>query len=119
MSQVEIAHKLQVSKQLVSSDIAYLRNQTKESTKEYVTEHLPEQYQVCLSALDTILKHTFNICRQLTITEKSCKQWKCSKIRIYASNCFYKVIFFRIYFLTSPLLFLRTSQWLCGHHISF
>jgi hypothetical protein len=26
-----------------------------------VTEHLPEQYQVCLSALDTILKHTFEI----------------------------------------------------------
>jgi hypothetical protein len=26
-----------------------------------VTEHLPEQYQVCLSALDTILKHAFHI----------------------------------------------------------
>lgn len=24
-------------------------------------EHLPEQYQVCLSALDTILKHVFHI----------------------------------------------------------
>ncbi len=33
----------------------------KESIKEYVTEHLPEQYQVCLSALDTILKHAFEI----------------------------------------------------------
>jgi hypothetical protein len=38
-----------------------LRNQAKESIKEYVTEHLPEQYQVCLSALDTILKHAFEI----------------------------------------------------------
>ena len=27
--------------------------------KEYVTEHLPEQYQVCPVALDTILKHAF------------------------------------------------------------
>jgi hypothetical protein len=26
-----------------------------------VTEHLPEQYQVCLCALDTILKHAFEI----------------------------------------------------------
>jgi hypothetical protein len=26
-----------------------------------VTEHLPEQYHVCLSALDTILKHAFEI----------------------------------------------------------
>jgi hypothetical protein len=30
-------------------------------TGEYITEHLPEQYQVCLSALDTILKHAFEI----------------------------------------------------------
>src|SRR5919112_5849178 len=31
------------------------------SIKEYVTEHLPEQYQICLCALDTILKHAFEI----------------------------------------------------------
>jgi flagellar biosynthesis chaperone FliJ len=46
---------------LISSDAQYLRNQAKESIKEYVTEHLPEQYQTCLSALDTILKHAFEI----------------------------------------------------------
>jgi hypothetical protein len=61
MSQIEIAHELQVSKQLISSDVQYLRGQAKESMKEYVTEHLPEQYQVCLCALDTILKHSFDI----------------------------------------------------------
>jgi hypothetical protein len=61
MSQIEIAHELQVSKQLISADVQYLRSQAKESIKEYVTEHLPEQYEVCLSALDTILKHTFDI----------------------------------------------------------
>ena len=26
-----------------------------------MTEHLPEQYQVCLCSLDTILKHAFGI----------------------------------------------------------
>src|ERR687888_799809 len=41
--------------------IQYLRNQAKESIKEYVTEHLPEQYQVCLIALDTIIKRAFEI----------------------------------------------------------
>jgi hypothetical protein len=61
MSQIEIAHKLQVSKQSISSDVQYLRSQAKESITEYVTEHLPEQYQVCLTALDTILKHAFHI----------------------------------------------------------
>ena len=39
----------------------YLRSQAKGSIKEYVTEHLPEQYQMCLTALDTILKHAFHI----------------------------------------------------------
>jgi transcriptional regulator len=61
LSQLEIAHELQVSKASISSDMQYLRKQAKESIKEYVTEHLPEQYQICLSALDTILKHAFEI----------------------------------------------------------
>jgi hypothetical protein len=57
----EIASELQVSRTSITSDIQYFRSQAKESIKEYVTEHLPEQYQVCLSVLDTILKHTFDI----------------------------------------------------------
>jgi hypothetical protein len=61
MSQIEMARELQVSRASISSDIQYLGNKAKESIKEYVTEHLPEQYQVCLSALDTILKHAFQI----------------------------------------------------------
>jgi transcriptional regulator with XRE-family HTH domain len=61
MSQIEIAHELQVSEASISLDIQYLRNQARESIKEYVTEHLPEQYQVCLCALDTIFKHAFDI----------------------------------------------------------
>ena len=32
-----------------------------ENIKEYTTQHLPEQYQVCLAALDTILKNAFVI----------------------------------------------------------
>ena len=39
----------------------YLRNEAKEAIKEYVTEHLPEQYQVCLVALDEIIKRAFDI----------------------------------------------------------
>ena len=38
-----------------------LRNQAKESINEYVTDHLPEQYQICLTALDEIVKHAFEI----------------------------------------------------------
>src|SRR5919202_1845539 len=61
MSQIEIARQLQVSEASISLDMQYLRSQAKESIKEYVTEHLPEQYQVCLSALDAIIKHAFEI----------------------------------------------------------
>jgi len=35
MSQIEIAHELQVSKQLISSDVQYLRNQAKEYRLAY------------------------------------------------------------------------------------
>jgi predicted transcriptional regulator len=61
LNQIEIAHELQVSKASISSDMQYLRKQAKESIKEYVTEHLPEQYQICLTALDKIIKHAFEI----------------------------------------------------------
>jgi hypothetical protein len=61
LSYGEIAREPQVSKASITSDMPYLRSQAKESIKEYTTEYLPEQYQVCLSALDTILKHAFEI----------------------------------------------------------
>ena len=61
MTHGEIARELQVSRASISSDIAYIRSQAKESIREYTTEHLPEQYQVCLIALDTILKQTYEI----------------------------------------------------------
>ena len=61
MTHQEIARELQVSKQSISADMQYLRSQAKESIKEYATEYLPEQYQVCLIELDTIIRRAFNI----------------------------------------------------------
>ena len=66
LSHGEIAQQLQVSRASISSDMQYLRKQAKEAIKEYVTEHLPEQYQVCLRL----------------ITEKSCRQWNYSRTLI-------------------------------------
>ncbi|MFL6381078.1 MAG: hypothetical protein ACJ72S_07290, partial [Nitrososphaeraceae archaeon] len=48
----EIVRELQIPRASISSDIQYLRDQAKETIREYVTEHLPEQYQLCLIALD-------------------------------------------------------------------
>jgi transcriptional regulator len=64
LSQIEIARELQVSKQSISLDMKSLREQAKASISLYLTEHLPEQYQICLCALDTILKHTYEILQQ-------------------------------------------------------
>jgi transcriptional regulator len=61
LNYAEIAKESQVSRASIGSDVQYLREQAKGTIKEYITEHLPEQYQVCLSALDTILKHAFDI----------------------------------------------------------
>lgn len=61
MSQIEIARELQVSKQVISLDVIYLRNQAKASINEYLTEVLPEQYQLSLAALDEILRNTYDI----------------------------------------------------------
>jgi hypothetical protein len=61
LSYAEIAEKLQVSTSLIGTDVQYLREQAKENIKEYVTQRLPEQYQICLAALDTVLKNAFVI----------------------------------------------------------
>jgi transposase len=61
LSYQEIARELQVSKASIVSDVQYLREQAKGTIKEYTTEYLPEQYQVCLTALDEIIKRAFDI----------------------------------------------------------
>ena len=61
LSYAEIAQQLQVPKTSVAEDMQYLRKRAKESIKEYTTEYLPEQYQDCLHALDTVLKNAFVI----------------------------------------------------------
>ena len=40
----EIARELQVSRASISSDIAYLRNEAKESIKEYTTGYIRHNY---------------------------------------------------------------------------
>jgi lipopolysaccharide/colanic/teichoic acid biosynthesis glycosyltransferase len=52
--------------QLISSDVQYLRNQAKESIKEVATEYLLEQYQISLTALDSIIKRAFDIMETAT-----------------------------------------------------
>ncbi len=57
MTQQDIARELQVSDTAIGADVAYLRQQAKDTIKEYATDHLPAQYQLCLVAFDSIIKH--------------------------------------------------------------
>jgi hypothetical protein len=61
MNRGEIARELQVSRTSIVFDVQYLREQAKGTIKEYATEHLPEQYKVCLVALNSIIKRVFDI----------------------------------------------------------
>jgi hypothetical protein len=61
LTYAEIAQRLKVSTSLIGDDVQYLREQAKENIKEYTTQHLREQYQVCLAALDTVLRNAFVI----------------------------------------------------------
>lgn len=54
LNQAEIARELKVTEGTISLDMQYLREQAKQCIKEYITDSLPQQYQVCLSALDAI-----------------------------------------------------------------
>ncbi len=85
MSQIEIARELQVSRTSITSDIQYLRNQGK-TIKEYVTEYLPEQYQVCLTALDTILRHAFEI-----LETSSDNREKLQAMELFKDTCLVKL----------------------------
>jgi hypothetical protein len=58
MTQLDIARELQVSDTAIGSDVKYLRQQAKETIKEYATDHLPQQYQICLVAFDSIIKRS-------------------------------------------------------------
>jgi transcriptional regulator len=63
LSFAEIARELQVSKASITMDVKHIREYAKQSIREYITEQLPEQYQVCLAALDTIIRHAYEILR--------------------------------------------------------
>jgi hypothetical protein len=70
LSQTEIARELQVSEASISLEMQYLSSQAKESIKEYATEYLPEQNQICLSWLDEISRVHLKYWRHQKTIEK-------------------------------------------------
>jgi hypothetical protein len=62
LSYAEIAQQLQVSRASIGPDVQYLSEQAKGTIKEYMTEHLPEQYNVCFKSIrnynQTLIRYT-------------------------------------------------------------
>ncbi|MFL6508959.1 MAG: ArsR family transcriptional regulator, partial [Nitrososphaeraceae archaeon] len=59
-NQSEIAKILQVDKSIISRDIAYLRQQSKENIKRHIDERLPEEYEKCLVGLNAVTREAWN-----------------------------------------------------------
>ncbi|HET7284805.1 MAG TPA: helix-turn-helix domain-containing protein [Nitrososphaeraceae archaeon] len=63
-SQSEISRQLQLSVATINRDIFYIRRESKEAIKTYLTEKLPEEFSKCLVGLNLILKESFDIAHE-------------------------------------------------------
>jgi hypothetical protein len=52
---------LKVSRPAIVADVKWLRNRAKGNIDKYVSEQLPEQYTICLAALDEIIRRAVDI----------------------------------------------------------
>jgi hypothetical protein len=59
-SQSDIAKTLQVDLFIISRDVYFLSQQTKDNIKKYIDERLPEEYEKCLVGLNAITKEVWN-----------------------------------------------------------
>ena len=59
-SQSEIANTLQVDLSVISRDVYFLRQQSKDNIKRYIDERLPEEYEKCLVGLNAITREAWN-----------------------------------------------------------
>jgi len=60
-SQRDIADKIKVSVGMVNKDLSFLREKAKENIKKYVDEKIPEEYEKCLTGLNSILRELWTI----------------------------------------------------------
>lgn len=60
-SQRDIADKIKVSVGTVNKDLSYLREQARENIKKYVDEKIPEEYEKCLTGLNSILRESWSM----------------------------------------------------------
>lgn len=60
-NQIEISKIMQVDVSTICRDVSYLKTKSKDNIKKYVDEKLPEEYEKCLTGLDSILREAWAI----------------------------------------------------------
>jgi transcriptional regulator len=81
-NQSEIAKVLQVDKSIISRDISFLREKSKENIRKYIEEKLPIEYEKCLVGINAILKEAWN-----TVEHSSDKREKFQALSL-AKECY-------------------------------
>jgi hypothetical protein len=69
-TQSNIATILKIDKSVISRDVFYLRQQSKENIKKYVDERLPDEYEMVLVGLSSILKEMWSMSYQSDIDRR-------------------------------------------------
>ena len=81
-NQSEIARILHVDKSIISRDISFLKEQSKDAIRQYIGDKLPVEYEKCLVGLDAILKEAWN-----TVDKSSDKREKIQALSL-AKECY-------------------------------
>ena len=69
-SQTDISNVLQVDLSIISRDVSYLGEQSKQNIRKYVDERLPEEYEKCLTGLNAILRESWNMSNQSDVDKR-------------------------------------------------
>ena len=64
-NQYDIAEALQISQPTISRDVQYLRSRAKEEIKLHINEKLPEEYQLCITGINEVLKIAWYMANKL------------------------------------------------------
>jgi hypothetical protein len=61
LNQTEVSSKLKVNQSIISRDIKFLREYARKNVESHLQEKLPEEYQLCMTGLNQVLKKSWEI----------------------------------------------------------
>ena len=83
-SERQIAERLKISQPTINRDLAYLRENAKDSIRHYIDEKLPLEYQKCLIGLNGILSKMSDIMNNSDASEWDVIQATTLKMQAYS-----------------------------------